>query len=79
MADVLEIDASNGQVIERDFTDAEIAQREKDQAENLAKEVAEKAKAAAKTKLEQAAITHAKSLGFTDEMISVTYPTLVEE
>ena len=46
--------------------DAEVARLESVEVERVAGE------AAART----AAITHAKSLGFTDEMISVMYPTL---
>lgn len=42
------------------------------QKENLAKEKA-------KADIRDSAIQHAKSLGFTDEMISVMYPTLMEQ
>jgi len=49
--------------------DAEVARLESVEAERVAGE------AAART----AAITHAKSLGFTDEMISVMYPNLGSE
>jgi hypothetical protein len=76
MADIVEIDAATGIVIERDFTPEEAAQRE---ADAKAYGAAEKAKAkadaeAAKNRAD--AIAHAKTLGFTDAMISVMYPGL---
>jgi hypothetical protein len=63
-------------VTERPFTAEEIAQREADlvAAEQAATEKA--AKDAADAAATAAAIAHAKSLGFTDEMISVMYPNL---
>lgn len=55
MADVIEIWADSGEVIERDFTVEELAQRELDQqnyeAEQLAKQEAEAERAAAKAAL----------------------------
>lgn len=76
MADVIEIFADSGQVIERDFTPEELAQRATDvaAAEQAATEAAKQAKADQKTR--DAAIAHAKSLGFTDDMIRVMYPAL---
>lgn len=79
MADVTETDYTTDPptIIERDFTPAEAAQREADAKANAA---AEKAKAKAEADAaaaRTAAIAHAKSLGFTDEMISVMYPGLV--
>ena len=63
-------------ITERDFTPEELAQREADriafeqaEAERVAKTEADKA-------AREAAIAHAKSLGFTDEMIAVMYPNL---
>jgi hypothetical protein len=79
MADVTETDYTTDPptVTERDFTPEETAQREADAAADAAAEKA-KAKAdseAAKNRAD--AIEHAKSLGFTDAMISVMYPGLV--
>ncbi len=76
MADVIEIFADSGQVIERDFTPEELAQRATDAAvaEQAATEAAKQAKADQKAR--DAAIAHAKSLGFTDDMIRVMYPAL---
>lgn len=72
MSDVVQIDAATGTVVERPFTDEEIAQREaaaQAEADRLAAEAAaEEARADA--------IAHAKSLGFTDAMIAVMYPGL---
>lgn len=76
MSDVLEINVQTGQRIDRDFTDAELGQREKDQAEAAAAAQAAAEKESADAAARKAAITHAKSLGFTDEMIAVMYPGL---
>jgi hypothetical protein len=76
MADVIEIFADTGQVIERDFTPEELAQREQDQAAAQAAAEAAAEAADAQAAVAQAAIEHAKSLGFTDEMIAVMYPNL---
>ena len=76
MNDVLEINAQTGERIERDFTPEEAAQRAKDQAEAEAAEQAAADKEAAAAAARDAAIAHAKSLGFTDEMIAVMYPGL---
>jgi hypothetical protein len=76
MTDVLEIDAATGERVERDFTADELAQREKDQAEAAAAAQAALDKEAADKAARDAAIAHAKSLGFTDEMIAVMYPNL---
>jgi hypothetical protein len=76
MSDVLEITVPTGQRIERDFTPEEAAQRAKDQAEAEAAAQAAADKAAADAAARGAAIAHAKSLGFTDEMIAVMYPGL---
>jgi hypothetical protein len=74
--DVLEINVATGERVERAFTKEEEAQRE---ADRLAFEKAEADRVAQKTAAAQAkadAIAHAKSLGFTDAMIAVMYPTL---
>lgn len=79
MTDVIEIWADTGKTVTREYNSAETAQREKDKADADLAEKAIKAAEAAAKKARVAAIAHAKSLGFTDEMIAVMYPTLVEE
>jgi hypothetical protein len=78
MADVIETDYTTDPptITERDFTPEELAQLEADRA--AAEDAAEAAadKAAADAAARAAAIAHAKSLGFTDEMIAVMYPNL---
>jgi len=76
MSDVLEINVPTGERIERDFTADELTQREKDQAQAAAASEAAAQKEAADKAARDAAIAHAKSLGFTDEMIAVMYPGL---
>jgi hypothetical protein len=76
MADVLEVNAQTGETVERDYTAEEFAQREKDQAEAAAASQAAAEKEAADKAAREAAIAHAKTLGFTDEMIAVMYPNL---
>ena len=76
MADILEIDLSTDTRIERDYTPEEATQRAKDQAEAEAAAQAAADKEAADKAARDAAIAHAKSLGFTDEMIAVMYPGL---
>lgn len=78
MADVIETDYTTDPptITERAFTVEEKAQRKAD-AEAAAKAEAEAAaKAQADAAARDAAIAHAKSLGFTDEMIAVMYPNL---
>jgi UDP-N-acetylmuramyl pentapeptide synthase len=74
--DVLEATYPSGDRVEREFTPEELAQREAD----LAAAEAAAAESAALTEQNAqaaaAAIAHAKSLGFTDEMIAVMYPNL---
>lgn len=77
MADVIEVDALTGQMAERDFTDVEAQQVLKDAQDMQAAADAAAAKAAADAEARDAAIAHAKSLGFTDAMIAVMYPNLV--
>lgn len=76
MADIIEIFADSGIVIERDFTEEELTQRELDiiAAETAAQEAAAAAQAAQEAR--ESAINHAKSLGFTDDMIKVMFPGL---
>lgn len=78
MTDVIEIDAITGEVVERDFTPEELAQRDNDAAAVQAAAGIAATEAEARAAAQAAAITHAKSLGFTDEMIAVMYPTLSE-
>ena len=76
MSDVLEINVQTGERIERDFTPEEKSQHAKDQAEAEAAAQAAADKEAAEQAARDASIAHAKSLGFTDEMIAVMYPGL---
>jgi hypothetical protein len=77
MADIIEIFADTGQVIERDFTPEELAQRQVDEAAAAAAAQAAADASAAQAAAAAAAIAHAKSLGFTDQMIAAMYPNLV--
>jgi hypothetical protein len=76
MSNVLEVNVITGEEIQRDFTPEEAAQRAKDQAAAEAAAQAAADKEAADAAARAAAIAHAKSLGFTDEMIAVMYPGL---
>jgi hypothetical protein len=76
MVDVIEIDAQTGEVVEREFTTDELAQREADALAEQAEQQAAAEKAVADKAAREAAIAHAKSLGFTDAMIAVMYPNL---
>jgi hypothetical protein len=78
MVDVIEVDALTGTVTERDFTPEELAQRQKDQAAAAAAANAAAAKQTADAAARDAALAHARSLGFTDEMIAVMYPGISE-
>ena len=73
MDQITEIWADTGEVIQRDPTPDELAAWDADR-ELQAQAAA--AWAAADAATAQAAIAHAKSLGFTDEMIQVMYPGL---
>ncbi len=77
MADVIEIWADSGQIVERDFTPEELVQRQADEAAATAAQQAAAEVAAAQAAAASAAIAHAKSLGFTDQMIAAMYPNLV--
>jgi hypothetical protein len=78
MSDVVEVDAATGEVTERPFTPDELTQRQKDQAAAAAAAQAAAAKQTADAAARIAALAHARSLGFTDEMIAVMYPGLIE-
>ena len=66
----------DGSVIERPWTPEELAQQQKDRDDYAAAQAAAEAAAAANAAATADAIAHAKSLGFTDEMIRVMYPNL---
>ena len=66
----------DGTVIERPWTLEELAQQAKDRDDYAAAQAAAEAAAAANAAATANAIAHAKSLGFTDEMIRVMYPNL---
>jgi hypothetical protein len=80
MADVIETDYTTDPptVTERDFTPDELAQVVADRAAYEAAAAAQAALEAEQAKARADAIAHAKSLGFTDAMIAVMYPNLVE-
>ena len=71
------VDCSNGDQVTRPMTDEELAQRAQDEAAAAAAAQAAADAAAAQAAAAAAAIDHAKSLGFTDEMIAAMYPNLV--
>lgn len=77
MTDIVEIDAVTKEIIERPFTPEEEEQRLKDMQDAQEAADAAAAKAAADASARDAAIAHAKNLGFTDAMIAVMYPNLV--
>jgi UDP-N-acetylmuramyl pentapeptide synthase len=74
--DVLEVTYPSGDRVEREFTPEELAQREADLAAAEAAAIEAAALAEQNAQATAAAIAHAKSLGFTDEMIAVMYPNL---
>ena len=69
---------ADGTVIERPYTPEELAQQQKDRDDFAAAQAAAEAAAAANAQNAADAIAHAKSLGFTDAMISAMYPALVQ-
>jgi hypothetical protein len=79
MADVIETDLTTEPptVTERDFTPEEAAQRDADAKAQAAEKMAKDKTDAEAAKNRADAIAHAKTLGFTDAMISVMYPGLV--
>ena len=66
----------DGTTFERDWTEQELAQFETDRIDNETRTAAAAAAESARIANTEAAIAHAKSLGFTDQMISVMYPNL---
>lgn len=66
----------DGTTFERPWTPEELAQQQKDRDDFAAAQAAQAAAAAAAAKNAVDAIAHAKSLGFTDAMISAMYPGL---
>lgn len=80
MADVIETDYTTDPptVTERDFTPEELAQVVADRAAYEAAAAAQAALEVEQAAARAAAIKHAKSLGFTDAMIAVMYPNLME-
>lgn len=66
MADVFEVNASTGEVIERDFTAEELAQREIDLQDALDTEAA----IAAAISARESALTKLAALGLTEEEIA---------
>lgn len=75
--DVVEVWADTGETVTRPPTAEEQAQIVADQAEAAAAAQAAADAAAAQAAAAAAAIAHAKSLGFTDDMIAAMYPNLV--
>jgi poly-gamma-glutamate capsule biosynthesis protein CapA/YwtB (metallophosphatase superfamily) len=67
----------DGTVIERPWTPEELAQQQKDRDDYAAARAAAESAAATAAKNAADAIAHAKSLGFTDAMITAMYPALV--
>ena len=66
----------DGTTFERPWTPEELAQQQKDRDDYAAAQAAAEAAAAITAKNAADAIAHAKSLGFTDAMISAMYPGL---
>jgi hypothetical protein len=75
--DLVEVWADTGETVTRPATPEEQAQLAADQAEAAAAAQAAAEAAAAQAAAATAAIDHAKSLGFTDDMIAAMYPNLV--
>jgi len=72
----MEVFAATGEVVERNRTESEQTQFEADQAAAEQAAIEATAQAAAVQAATAAAVAHAKSLGFTDDMIAVMYPNL---
>jgi len=75
--DISEVWADTGESIIRPPTAEEIQQRADDDAAAQAAAQAAADAASAQAAAAAAAIEHAKSLGFTDQMIAAMYPNLV--
>ena len=69
----------DGTTFERDWTAEELAQFETDRINNETRVAAAAAAEVERVAATAAAISHARSLGFTDQMIAVMYPNLVGE
>ena len=67
MADVIEIDAQTGAVVERDFTPEELAQREADAAAAAAAEAERAAAEQAKADAKASALAKLQTLGLTED------------
>ena len=67
----------DGTTFERDWTEQELAQFETDRIDNETRVAAAAAAEAERLEATAAAISHARSLGFTDQMIAVMYPNLL--
>lgn len=70
MANIIEIDAITGQVIERDFTEEELAQRELDAAEYAAAQAAREQEETNKLAAKQSAIAKLTALGLDENEIA---------
>ena len=68
----------DGTTFERDWTAEELAQFETDRIANETRIAAAAAAEVERLEATAAAVAHARSLGFTDQMISVMYPGLIE-
>lgn len=71
---IIDVDCSSGSVIERELTADEKKQREADEKEYALLLHQHQSKQERERAARSAAAAHAKSLGFTDEMIAVMYP-----
>jgi hypothetical protein len=69
---ITEIWAGSGKIIERDLTLEEAAQRKADKKTQRERQAEDHRQAETRA----AAIEHAKTLGFTDAMLTVMYPNL---
>ena len=69
----------DGSIFERDWTADELAQFETDRIDNETRVAAAAAAEVERLAAAAAAVAHARSLGFTDQMIAVMYPNLVGE
>lgn len=70
MADVVEINAKTGEVVERDFTEAELAQREVDAAAAVAAAEAEAQVKARKQGKRQSAVAKLAALGLDEDEVA---------
>ena len=77
MPDVLEVDALTGEETERGFNNAEKAQRAQDKKTQEAIDEAKLAQQLADQAAADAAYAHAKTLGFTDDMLRMMFPDYV--